>query len=112
MKSGMNRLTERDHWNSLYEQDKHSGKRNKSYNFIDRTSVAIEGNRRMIYSEHLLWNTIYTKYLPKKRGLKVIEVGSAPGHHLVKLYEHYGYTPYGVEYSRNGVMQNRKIFSS
>lgn len=64
------------------------------------------------YSDYLLWNVIFKKYLHKHKDAKVLEVGSAPGDFLIRLHKTYGFTPYGVEYSQAGVVQNREIFAS
>jgi 2-polyprenyl-3-methyl-5-hydroxy-6-metoxy-1,4-benzoquinol methylase len=47
-----------------------------------------------------------------KTGLKLVEVGSAPGDHLVRLWQTFGVDPYGIEYSDIGVVRNRQLFSS
>lgn len=62
------------------------------------------------YYTYLLWDVIYPKYLPATPGLKVLEVGSAPGEHLVKMARIFGYVPFGVEYSEQGVEMNREVF--
>ena len=48
--------------------------------------------------------------MPKNEGAKALVVGSAPGDFLVRLCNTFRFTPYGVEYSEPGVIQNRKIF--
>jgi SAM-dependent methyltransferase len=63
------------------------------------------------YSDYLLWDVILPKYLPRQEGLKVLEIGSAPGDTLVRLKETFGYIPYGVEYSEPGAKLNREIFT-
>jgi len=40
-----------------------------------------------------------------------LEVGSAPGEHLLQLSRTFGYDPYGVEFSRQGVEVNRRLFA-
>lgn len=62
------------------------------------------------YSDYLLWNVIYKKYMPKTKWAKVLEVGSAPGNHLVRLSQTFGFVPYGIEYLDSGAELNRKIF--
>jgi len=42
----------------------------------------------------------------------VLEVGSAPGHNLVRLHERFGLIPYGVEYSDSGYELNRRLFEA
>lgn len=64
------------------------------------------------YEDYLLWEVIYKNHLPRKEGLKVLEVGSAPGEHLVRLSRTFGYTPFGIEYSESGVELNREVFAA
>ena len=65
---------------------------------------------RCDYTDFVLWETLFPTYLPKGEGLKVIEIGSAPGTSLVKFHTRFGYEPYGVEYSDVGVQVNRDTF--
>ena len=46
----------------------------------------------------------------ENKGAKVLEVGSAPGWHLVRLNQTFGFIPYGIEYSESGVELNREVF--
>ncbi len=62
------------------------------------------------YSDYLLWDVIFPRYLPRREGLKVVEIGSAPGDTLVRLKETFSFIPYGVEYSPQGAELNRKTF--
>jgi len=60
--------------------------------------------------EHILWNKIFKDFLPKEKGLKVLEIGSAPGNNLIKFHKQFGYQPYGIEYSGIGAKVNRALF--
>ncbi len=62
------------------------------------------------YSDYLLWEIIYKKYLPKTKGLKFLEIGSAPGENLLGFSRTFGYVPYGIEYSQSGAELNRELF--
>ncbi|MEP7198296.1 MAG: class I SAM-dependent methyltransferase [Chloroflexota bacterium] len=64
------------------------------------------------YEEQLLWHTIYRRYMPARRGAKVLEIGSAPGQHLINLSSTFGLDPYGVEYSSGGAQLNREVFAA
>jgi len=64
------------------------------------------------YHDYILWEVIYKKFMPKTKGAKILEIGSAPGGHLVRLSKKWGFVPYGVEHSERGVDLNRKIFTS
>jgi SAM-dependent methyltransferase len=45
-------------------------------------------------------------------GASVVEIGSAPGEHLVQLHDAFGLVPYGIEYSASGVDVNRRAFAA
>jgi SAM-dependent methyltransferase len=62
------------------------------------------------YCEYLLWDVLYKTYLPSRRGARVLEVGSAPGDHLVQLHHVFGYQPFGVEYAPARAELNRECF--
>ena len=64
------------------------------------------------YHDYILWEVIYKKFMPETKGAKILEIGSAPGVHLVRLSKKYGFVPYGIEQSERGVELNRKVFSS
>jgi SAM-dependent methyltransferase len=119
-------LTERCYWNLTHINEKEFwDKKNRS---SDSSSGALPLKRRIkavikkvlgkrllaymgSYEQHLLWNVIYEKYLPKTKGAKVLEVGSAPGDYLVKLSETFNFVPYGIEYTDSGVELNRQVFA-
>lgn len=65
--------------------------------------------REYNYSETVLWY-LYGRFLPKTKGLKIAEIGSAPGWNLLNFKERLGYVPFGIEYSHVGAEQNRKKF--
>jgi len=64
------------------------------------------------YHDYILWEVIYKRFMPETKGAKILEIGSAPGVHLVRLSEKYRFVPYGIERSKWGVELNRKVFSS
>ena len=64
------------------------------------------------YLDYLVWDVIFRKYLPNGQGLKAIEIGSAPGLFAVRLMRDFGYVPYGVEYSSQGVEVNKRVFAA
>ena len=100
----MQRLSKKEYWDSLYLRQGFGGQaKQKRFKFL-RTSL---------YCERILWGNLYQKYLPKtKNGLKILEVGSAPGGNLIKFHKTFAYLPYGVEYSEKGVERNRMKFIS
>jgi len=106
-------LTPKKYWDSIYESkafltQHHPLKKNLRI-LINKL---VENEYMRSYADYLLWDVIYKKYMPKTKGLKVLEIGSAPGNNLVKLSQTFGFVPYGVEYSESGVELNRKIFAS
>lgn len=111
----MERLTPKDYWNTVYSGEsivqviptleKQTDSRLKSW--LKRRL----GQYWCDYSNYLEWESLYQSYLPKVKGLKIIEIGSAPGTNLVRLHQTFGYEPYGVEYSETGANLNREVFS-
>lgn len=107
----MNVLSDKSYWDSIHNQQ--SSERGGSFlwNKFKFLAKKILGPKCLCYySDYLLWDVILPTYLPKQKGLKVLEIGSAPGETLVKLKQKFDYAPYGVEYSESGVELNRRIF--
>ncbi len=109
----MKPLTEMQHWNSQYDPraarvaaDAPSRLKSAIRRFLGPTVLEYMRD----YGDYLLWNVIYPQFLSTKRGAKVLEVGSAPGHHLIRLRDVFGVEPYGVEYAPKGAELNRKLF--
>jgi SAM-dependent methyltransferase len=106
-------LTDRAYWDSQYEP----AALGVAKTAPSRTKTLL---RRLLgpklldvmrdYREYLVWDVIYPKYLPRRNGTRVLEVGSAPGTHLVRLHEAFGFEPYGVEYTPRGAAVNKKLF--
>jgi 2-polyprenyl-3-methyl-5-hydroxy-6-metoxy-1,4-benzoquinol methylase len=74
--------------------------------------TAVVDSIRTNYADALAWHVIYPAHLPRKAGLKFLEVGSAPGTNLVRMKSSFGYEPYGIEYTKSGAKQNREMFAS
>jgi 2-polyprenyl-3-methyl-5-hydroxy-6-metoxy-1,4-benzoquinol methylase len=109
----MKTLTKKEYWDSIHkrkvvEQERHS-LRGRLKILMAR---ALDSKYMRAYADYLLWDVIFKKYMPKTKGARVLEVGSAPGHNLVRLSEAFGFVPYGIEYSDSGVELNREIFIS
>ncbi len=111
----LDRLTEKEFWNSVYldESANHRIALPKAENTAGLKGYlkTYLGEYWRDYADYLEWNVLYKKYLPSEKGLKIIELGSAPGTNLVRLHQDFGYMPYGVEYSDAGAALNRKVFS-
>jgi SAM-dependent methyltransferase len=102
------RLTTEEYWDSVYKEPtkKAFSLTKTGGDFLKK----IFGSRIKNYSEYILWTNLYSKFLPKGQGLKIVEIGSAPGWNLVKFNRQFGYIPYGVEYAPHGVEENRRQF--
>jgi hypothetical protein len=92
----MKRLMDKEKWDRYYEkvQERSSSHPHKGGLKL-KDCVSIFAHIRIIF----LFNVVLRKYVPKIKGAKVLEVGSAPGDFLVTLNKVYGFIPYGVEYS-------------
>jgi SAM-dependent methyltransferase len=105
------RLTDTEYWDSTYAHLSIAPSTTSHFKTLLKTLLGptvLEYMRD--YRDYLIWDVIYPKFLLRKRGARVLEVGSAPGYHLIKLQEAFGFEPYGVEYSPTGVDLNRKLF--
>ena len=63
------------------------------------------------YDDHQIWEILYRQHMPLP-GATVVEIGSAPGEHLVRLSETFGLVPHGIEYSEEGVRATRSLFAA
>ena len=116
-----NRLDKKEYWDTLYKLKALEGRRQTFLdNNLKRTIKTLFGKNLFnyikeyvlrSYSDYILWDVIYKKYLPDTKGLKALEIGSAPGDKIVRLNRTFGFIPYGVEYSGYGVALNRNAFS-
>lgn len=109
----MERLTEKEYWNAVY-----LGEPLERQSSPSPQATGLKGWLKYHlseywrdYSDYLEWEALYATYLPQAKGLKVIEIGSAPGTNLVRLHQTFGYEPYGVEYAEAGANLNRTVFS-
>ncbi|MGA9771355.1 MAG: glycosyltransferase [Blastocatellia bacterium] len=107
---------EREDWNSTV-RSKQAGRGLSASKSRIKTAIKAMLGKRVLdyvrsYEDYLLCEVIYKKYMPGGSGLKVLEVGSAPGEHLVSLSKRYGFIPYGIEYSESGNELNREVFAS
>jgi len=113
----MRRLTTQEEWNGRYRdlEKKEEEERRKGLGGKLKLSLKrIIGDKLIQYThsyrDYLLWEGIYRKHLPPVPRLKVLEVGSAPGRQLVRFHQAFGYIPFGVEYSEDGVNLNKQEF--
>ncbi|MBK5257371.1 MAG: methyltransferase domain-containing protein [Vicinamibacteria bacterium] len=114
----MESLTRREHWDAVHASERVEAAtprvRVGSHRF-KRWFKGLLGPRFLeymsSYDDHQIWEGIYRRYMPQP-GASVVEIGSAPGEHLVKLSETFGLVPYGIEYSEEGVLVNRSLFAA
>ena len=113
------KLTEKEHWDSVWSRNSSASTRKSNVNApkgkVRRLIKRIAGKKlldyRHSYTNHLVWDVIYPQEIPQMEGLRIVEIGSAPGMNLVRFNNEYGYEPYGVEYSDTGVELNRRVFA-
>ena len=87
----MERLTNKGYWDLVHNRND-GGRKARSLRSKAKLLIKRLLGQKVIglmepYSDYFLWNVIYRKYLRKKAGSKVLEIGSAPGSHLVRLHE-------------------------
>ncbi len=111
----MDRLTEKEYWNSVYKKnaghvETGSVPEEATSNGLKQWLKSHLGKYWRDYTDYLEWEVIYDQYFPKQTGLKVIELGSAPGTNLIRLHRTFGYEPFGIEYTEAGAQINRDVF--
>lgn len=114
----MQSLTRREHWDAVHAWERGEVARPRETATVSwprRTLKRLLGGRLREYTsscdEHQIWDAVYRRHMPSP-GASVVEIGSAPGEHLVKLSETFGLVPYGIEYSQAGVDVNRAVFAA
>lgn len=109
------RLTTNTYWNSLYSI--HPTK-SASQPFTHKLTRCLLGSRMTEflvqggYSRYLLFDGLFARHLPKGGSRKVVEIGSAPGKFLLRFHQKFGYEPFGVEYTADGVQLNKRLFAA
>jgi SAM-dependent methyltransferase len=93
MTSDPNRLTDNSFWNDIYQ-----GRNPPS------------GPDELTYPHAILWEDILPQHVTP--GGSVLEIGSAPGVYVARFARLFGYEPFGLEYTVDGVAQNRAYFAA
>src|ERR1041385_1157917 len=119
----MSRLTQRTYWDSVHvleqrefsdavliRESSHVPPRKRFTGILKKCLGRTILERISSYDDYLLWDVILPRVVPKLNGGSCVEIGSAPGYHLVEFSNRYGGNPYGVEYSAVGVEVNRDVF--
>ncbi len=113
----LTRLTRREHWDAVHAFEKADAQKTPEAekSWARRALKRLVGERFVeymgSYDDYQIWDLLYRRHMPRQ-GATVVEIGSAPGDHLVKLSDTFGLVPYGIEYSPAGVEVNRSLFAS
>ena len=95
----MKKLSGLKYWNSIYKRS-------------ETTKVAVNTKRVFRHYSQILFWKLCDKYLPKEKGLKILEVGCAPGVNGVDFNQKFEYQPFGVDYSPAGCELTKKVFAA
>ncbi len=115
----LHRLTDEKFWDRFWSQtiygknkDQVKGSRMKNAvkNLLHRLLGERVWDRTRNYSEYVLWERLFPRFLPPFKGKKILEIGSAPGVNLVRFHRDFGLDVYGVEYTAAGTEINRRVF--
>ena len=71
-------------------------------------------DRKATKKKNLLYTEIlrtFDKYLPKTKGLTILEIGGGQGEYLLYLTQRFGYKAHSLDYSRIGNEQTNAIFA-
>lgn len=98
----MRGLADRDEWEAGYERAR-AGEMSGPTRRRKRW--------RRSHLDHLVSDVVYPRYLGDLAGKRLVELGSAPGRHLVELRDRFGIEPWGVELTSAGAELNRRVFS-
>jgi len=110
------RLTQREYWDSVHAgESREALPQPEKKGWASRRLKGLLGDRFIenmsSYDDHQIWDVLYRKHMPLP-GASVVEIGSAPGEHLIKLNQTFGLVPHGIEYSDEGVRANRALFAA
>jgi SAM-dependent methyltransferase len=109
----VDRLTDRSYWDAQYDPTMRVERRGV-LTLVKHSMKRVLGPRILSYLRdyptYLFLTVIYPRYVPDRKGARALEVGSAPGTHLLELHEAFGVEPFGVEYAPRGAEVNRELF--
>lgn len=109
-----NKLSEKSYWNKKHknsvssDDNKPGSWPNRVLDYFLKGILKERWDRK--YSDWFVWDVIYPAYLSDGLNGKILEIGSAPGHHLVRFAEMFGMEPFGIEYAEDGVIVNKETF--
>lgn len=107
------KLTEQNYWESLNSGHTAVGEASDETEPRSRLERSWPGSAkytREVYAEYHFWHELLPRFLTRDPAKTVIEIGSAPGTQSVKFHRHFGYRPYGLEYTASGAEVNRETF--
>jgi SAM-dependent methyltransferase len=103
-------LSDKEYWDCV-----HAGRLDKGAPVFVRAAKKILGpsavDMMRSYENYILFHVIYPAFLPSGEEIRAIEIGSAPGRHLVRMRHELGCDVWGLEYSPEGAETNRKLFA-
>ncbi len=105
-------LASRDHWDDVWTRDRSALEVEAirdERGSLRRLAEPLAAHMRD-YSEHALWDVLYPRYVPRRAGGKVVEIGRAPGSFLVRFARTFDLEPFGIEYTPGGAEMNREVF--
>ncbi len=106
----MDSLAQREHWEKTFRTEIYTSFYIPRLKFLRRLLGDHAVEYFYSYADYLQWKVIYPKYLSQRQGQRIVEIGSAPGDHLVRLASFFGLIPYGIEYTQAGAKLNQQLF--
>ena len=99
-------LTNEHHWRNRHRR---IGTHKPSWK--DRIRLRVDADPRDSYPDFQVFKFI-AKHVPMaKPGQKLLEIGCAPGRYMLRMWSILGYDPFGVDYSKEGVIRTRHTFA-
>lgn len=109
-------LAEKDYWEGIHRDSRARGSSAHTpalpQSPLTRATEFLRRKLFRSYADYRLWESCLKTHLPRGPEMTVLEIGSAPGHFLVRLHRELGYRPFGVEYTASGAETNRLVFKS
>ena len=112
------RLTERSYWDTVHQGSPESAP-SPDRNRPKRSA----GLRRLVpplllhwlrdsFAQEDFWNRLLPRYVARDPGGKVLEIGVAPGHEVLRFQARFGHEPFGIEFSPAGAETTRRNFAA
>jgi SAM-dependent methyltransferase len=103
-------LTNQSYWDRKWKTavSLTSARRSSATNRIAASVKRLVRSLDQDFAEASMMDTYRRLSLP--RGASVLEIGSAPGLHLIRLHRLFGLDPFGIDYSHVGAEWNKQVF--